>query len=230
MSADRRWQLHQGQRIPGRRLQHPLADHRIQHPVRVQQRGRRRRVQRAEAQLRQPRPGERVVIQLGFAGGAHQPHRVCAQPAGHKRQHLARGEVQPVHVLGDHQHRRPLGPGGQHLQGRQPHQRQRRSRPVAQPQRGQQRIPLAARQPVGRGQHRPQQLVQPGKRKVRLPWHAGAGQYPHPAAGRAAAGHLRQCRLPDPGIAEYQQRAAAVADTGQQQLHRGDLRVPPNQL
>ena len=42
-----------------------------QHPVRVQQRGRGRRVQRAEPQLRQPGPGQRVVLQFGFAGGAH---------------------------------------------------------------------------------------------------------------------------------------------------------------
>jgi hypothetical protein len=77
---------------------------------------------------------------------------------------------------------------------------------------------------------RPQQLVPPRKRQMRLTRHTRAGQYPHPAAGRAAAGHLRQRRLPDPRIADYQQRAAAVADTGQQQLHRGDLRVPPDQL
>jgi hypothetical protein len=124
--------------------------------MRVQQRGRRRRVQRAEPQLRQPGPGQRVLLQLGLAGGAHQPHRVRAQPAAHKRQHLARGGVQPVHVLGHYQHRRPPGPGGQQLQGRQPHQRQGRRRPLAHPQRRQQSVPQAARQPAGFWQHRPQ--------------------------------------------------------------------------
>jgi len=200
-----------------------------QHPVRVQQGGRRSRVQRAEPQLRQPDPSQRVVLQLGFAGGAYQPDRVRAQPAAHKRQHLARGRIQPVHVLGDNQDRRPPGCGRQQLQDRQPHERHRRSHAAAHPQGGQQRIALAAEQPAGSGQHRVQQLVQPGKRHVRLHRDTRAGQHPHPAPGRAPDGQLRQRRLPHARIAEHQQRPAA-AETGQQQLHRGDLRVPPEQL
>jgi hypothetical protein len=65
---------------------------------------------------------------------------------------------------------------------------------------------------------------------VRLARHTRAGQHPHPAIGCAPARHRRQRRLPDPRIAEHQQRPAAVGDTGQQQLHRGDLRIPPDQL
>ena len=135
-----------------------------------------------------------------------------------------------MHVLGDNQDRRPPGPGSQQLQGRQPDQRQGRSLPAACPQGSEQRISLAARQHVGFSQHRPQQLVQPGKRQVRLAGDTRTGQYPHPAIGRAPAGDLRQRGLPDPRIAEHQQCPAAVADTGQQQLHRGDLRVPRDQL
>jgi hypothetical protein len=46
----------------------------------------------------------------------------------------------------------------------------------------------------------------------------------------ALAGRLHQCGLPDPRIAEDQERAAATCDTSQQRLHRGDLRVAPDQL
>jgi hypothetical protein len=110
-----------------------------------------------------------------------------------------------VHILGDHQHRRPPSDGGQQLQGRQPHQRYGRSHPLTHPQRRAQRIPQTARQPIGFGQYRPQQLVQPGKRQVRLARDPRAGQYPHPALGRAPDGHPRQRRLPDPRVAEHQQ-------------------------
>jgi hypothetical protein len=135
-----------------------------------------------------------------------------------------------VHVLGDHQDRRPPSSGRQQLQGRQPYQRHSWCHPVADPQGSEQRIALGAGQRVGFGQQRPQQLVQPGKGKVRLARDTCAGQHPHPAIGRAPGGHLRQRRLPYPGIAQHQQRPAAVADAGQQQLHSADLRIPPEQL
>ena len=44
--------------------------------------------------------------------------KLSAQPAADERQHLARGRVQPMHVLGDHQHRRLPGAGRQQFQGR----------------------------------------------------------------------------------------------------------------
>jgi hypothetical protein len=63
-----------------------------------------------------------------------QANRVRAQPAAHTGQHLTRGGIQPVHVFGDNQDRRPPGLGGQQLQGRQPDQLRSRSLPLAHTQ------------------------------------------------------------------------------------------------
>jgi hypothetical protein len=54
--------------------------------------------------------------------------------------------------------------------------------PSRRPSQGnKQRFPLASRQPVGFGQHRPQQLMRAGERKARLVGDTRTGQRPHPA-------------------------------------------------
>jgi hypothetical protein len=133
-------------------------------------------------------------------------------------------------ILGDHEQRRALGEAGEQLQRRQPHHGHGRSRPLGHPQGSQERVPLAARQAVRVGQHRPQQLVQPGERKLRLARHPRTGQYPYPSIGCAPRGGLHQSGLSDPRIAEHQQRPAAVRDSCQQRLHDRDFRGPPDQL
>ena len=132
-----------------------------------------------------------------------------------------------MHVLGHREHRRARR--AQQFQHRQPHHRKGRSRATGHPQRRQQSITLVRWQPGSPSQHRPQQLVQPGERQARLALGARAGQHPHPTISRLPDRCLRQRGLPDPWIAEHQQRPAAAGDTGQQRPHHRKLRVAPDQ-
>jgi hypothetical protein len=134
-----------------------------------------------------------------------------------------------VHVVRDHQHRYLGRRVGQQFQRGQPDHRHGRRWPRRHPQRRQQGLPLAGRQGVRTGQHRPHQLVQPGERQVCLTGDPLAGQHAHAPVPGTLARRLGQRRLADARITDRQQRSAAISHASQQRLQCRQLRVPSHQ-
>jgi hypothetical protein len=181
--ADSQRQLDQGQRVAGRFAQDPLG-------VRVTQAGgvpgqevaRGCLVQSAQIQFGQACGGEGDVMAL--AHGADQHARIVAQPAGQEREHGLGRLVEPLHVVGDQEHRTLRSDVGQQVQrGERDHERLWR-RPVTHAERGGKRSGLGGGQPVHGAQYWSQQIVQAGVRQVSLRLDAGGRQ--HLQAGRPA--------------------------------------------
>ena len=69
--------------------------------------------------------------------------------------------------------------------------------------RGPQRVVLQCRQPSGAAQHRPAQLVQPGKGQLHLPLHARCARHPAPRIGGLPGQVVQQHGLAHARIATY---------------------------
>ncbi len=134
------------------------------------------RVQQATGVYR----GQRLKMQLrktavkagrrGLAAGAHQQHQpLFVQATACEGQRVQRAAVQPVSVVGDHQDRGLFGQIRQQGEHGHPGQQRVRSTGVrGEAERPGQGLRLSARQAGGTGQHRPQQLMQPGVRESGL--------------------------------------------------------------
>ena len=196
--GDHRGQLDQRHRITGRLGEHlrpgpPAGRARLP----VQQEAGVRRGQRLQVQLRE------APVKAGGRGlppGAHQQHHpLGVQAAAGEGQRVQRAAVQPVGVIGDHQDRGPFGQIRQQGQDGHPGQQRVRSTGVRRKaQRPQQRLGLPAGEAGGAGQHRPQQLMQPGEREPGLRFPAGDRQHPHARHRARPAASASSTVLPIP--------------------------------
>ena len=206
--GDHRGQLDQRHRITGR-----LGEHLCPGPparragLRVQQAAGVRCGQRLQVQLRE------AAVEAGRRRrppGAYQQHDpLGVQAAAGEGQRVQRAAVEPVRVVGDHQDRGPFGQIRQ--QGQDGHPRQQRVRSAGacrKTERPGQRLGLPAGQAGGTGQHRPQQLMQPGEREPGLRFPAGDRQHPRARQPRPVGGVRQQQGLADPRLADHQQNLA----------------------
>ena len=100
---------------------------------------------------------------------------------------------------------------------------------LGQPERRQQGVALRRGQLTEPGEHRAQQLVQPGKRKLCLGLHAGGRQDQHPEVASALAGLTQQRGLADAGLAAQHQRATTLAHMIEQLTQHPRLALAPDQ-
>jgi hypothetical protein len=84
---------------------------------------------------------------------------------------------------------------------------------VRQSRRSVERAALDRRQLHRTLAHRPQQLMQPGKRHVRFALHAGGREHRHPTLARCSRSDGQQPRLPDARLTAKHQRLPALSDT-----------------
>ncbi len=156
------------------------------------------RGQRLQMQLRE------AAVKAGGRGlppGAHQQHDpLGVQAAAGEGQRVQRAAVQPVGVVGDHQDRGPFGQIRQQGQDGDPGQQRVGSNGVrSKAERPQQGLGLPAGKAGSAGQHRPQELMQPGERESGLRFPAGDRQHPHarrPGPVRRRRPAARSCPSP----------------------------------
>ena len=183
--------------------------------------------------------GQRLQVQFGEAAvkaggrglppGADQQHDPFGvQAAAGEGQRVQRAAVQPVGVVGDHQDRGPFGQIRQQGQDGDPgQQRVREATGVRrQAERPQQRLGLPAGKAGGAGQHRPQQLMQPGEREFGLRFPAGDRQHPHPRRPGPAGGVRQQHGLAHPRLTGDQQHPAGLRDRIHQPAQPGQPSLP----
>jgi hypothetical protein len=147
--------------------------------------------------------------------------RLELQPAGHERQDVAGGDVQPLGVVDYQQERR----GGRHLRqqverGQRDQEEVWRGR-LAQTEGGLYRRSLGSREPVERAENGSQQPVQAGESDVRFGLKTRGHQRGQTLIDRAAAGRLEQRRLADTRITADHERAAPVAGRQQPLIEEG---------
>jgi hypothetical protein len=179
-------EFQQCQRVPV-----ALRDDQIPDP-RIQRRGQRRVEQYPGVVRWQPadfQRGQTGQIGARLADGEHQPDGFGLQTAGYEAQRLGRGPVQP------------------------PEQETARRRPRSQAERGLQRVALWPGQAFRAAEHRPAQLMQPGKRKFHLRLHARRPSQPASRTAGPLGQVLQQHGLADAGLtADNQHRAASGPD------------------
>jgi hypothetical protein len=111
--------------------------------------------------------------------------------------------IQPLLVIDQADQRLLLGHVGEQAQNRQPEEKTIWRRPVTNAERSPQRIALRHRQTFQVIQHRRQQLMQPGKRKLHLRLNTCGAH--HPAARRLVDQVVQQGRLAHARLAaQYQ--------------------------
>ena len=161
-----------------------------------------------------------------LAGAHGEQHRdgVGEQPPRRERQRRGRRPVEPLDVVGEHEHRPLLGQRRQQAQRGGADQLRLRPRARHEPQRALERDPLRRRQPLALVEHRPQQLVQAAERDLDLRLHPAHPQ--HRGGPGARRGVLEQRGLADPRLAAQDQHPAlAVTSTSHQPLDALALRV-----
>jgi hypothetical protein len=161
-------------------------------------------VQQAASVCRGQRPkmqfGE-TSVKAGGRGrspGAHKQHDpLGVEAAAGETQGVKRAAVEPLSVVGDHEHRGTFrkirqqgeyGDPGEQWVGNDGVRSKAKS--------AQQGLCLPARKVGGTGQHRPQELMQPGEREFRFGFPAGDPQYP-----RARRPSPSGCVLKEDGLA-----------------------------
>ncbi len=164
----------------------------------------------------------------GLPPGAHQQHDpLGVQAAAGERQRVQRAAVQPVGVVGDHQDRGVFGQIRQQGQDGDPGQQRVGSTGVrGEAERPQQGLGLPAGQAGGAGQHRPQELMQPGEREFGLRFPAGDRQYPHARRPGPSGGVRQQHGLAHPRLTGDQQDLACLRDRIHQSAQPGQPGVP----
>jgi hypothetical protein len=150
------------------------------------------------------------------AKGPHKQHDpLGVQAAAGEGQGVKRAAVEPLGVVGDHEHRgtfRKIRQQGEH--GDPGQQRVRSNRVRSKAERPQQGLRLPAGKAGGSRQHRPQELMQPGERELRLRFPPGDRQHPHARRPRP------------PGCVRQEHGLAHARLTGNEQ----DLACPRDRL
>ena len=210
--GDHLGQLDQSHGITGRLGEHLRPGPPAGRPrLHVEQKAGVGRGQRPEMQL------GKTAVKAGRRGlppGAHQQHHpLGVQAAAGEGQRVQRAAVQPVGVVGDHEDRGPFGQIRQQGQHGHPGQQRVRSTGVrGKTERPQQRLGLPGGQTGSAGQHRPQELMQPGEREFRLRFPAGDRQHPHARRPGPVGGVRQQHGLAHPRLAGDQQDLAGQRD------------------
>ena len=166
----------------------------------------------------------------GLPPGAHQQHnRLGVQTAAGERQRVQRAAVEPVGVVGDHQDRGVFGQIRQQGQDGDPGQERVGSNGVrGEAERPQQGLGLPAGKAGRAGQHRPQELVQPGEREFGLRFPAGDRQYPHARQPGPVGGVGQQRGLAYACLAGDDQHLACLRDRIHQPAQPGQPGLPPD--
>ena len=150
----------------------------------------------------------------GRPPGAHQQHDpLGVQAAAGEGQGVQRAAVEPLGVVGDHEHRGAFGQVRQQGEDGDPgEQRVGSNRVRSKAERAQQGLGLPAGQAGGAGQHRPQELMQPGEREFRLRFPAGDRQHPHARRPGPSGGVGKEHGLAHARLAGDQQDLACPRD------------------
>ncbi len=137
-------QLQQRQRVAARLAHDPVADALVE---RTRHRGFQQRLRIAVVEPAHDELLETLEVPLAgrLAHREHQPDRLGAQPPRHEGQRLCRGAVEPLRVVHDADERVLLGRVGQQAQYGQADEEAIRGVPVAQAERGAERVVLRAR-------------------------------------------------------------------------------------
>ena len=210
MRGNRR-QFEERERISGGLTQHAVACGRWKARGRRAEQFRGRRVVEAgKPVLRQPGIDERRGVPV--ARGGQQDNRVGLDPPGNESEHICGRTVEPVRVLDDQQHRGITGDVRDEVERGHRDPVVLRRHLSRQSERGVERVPLDRRQLDYPLTHRPEQLMQPGKRQVRFALHASGPEHRHPALARCARRDRQQPRLADARLTAKHQRLPAVAN------------------
>ncbi len=126
--------------------------------------------------------------------------------AGHERERLCRGPVEPVRIVYDTDQRTLLGHPGQQAQHGQAHRETIRRRPVSQVECRGERVALRTGQALDPFQERRAQLIQPGERESHLGLHARGTR--DAASSRAVQQVLQQRGLAHARLAAHHQDPA----------------------
>ena len=171
----------QGERVPGRLGQHPVAA--ADGQAVAEELGRGLSGQALKGQLGQPGGGE------GTGPGAQQQHdRLGVQPPGGEQQGVGAGPVQPLRVVDHAQQRLVGGELGQQRQDREPDQEAVGRPRLGQPESSAQRLRLHVGKRVDPVEGRAQQQVQPGEGQLGLLLDSGPADDPEAVGPRGRRG------------------------------------------
>jgi hypothetical protein len=218
-------QLEQRQRVAPRLRDDPVPHALVQHEL---HRRAEERAGVAVAQAGDLQVGDVPELLAGLAGGEHDPDRLRQQAPHDEPEREGGGVIEPLRVVDDAQ--QLLGLLREQPEHREPDEEPVRRRARAQAEHDLERLALRSGQLLEPVEHRRAQLVQPGERQLHLPLHADR---PRDREVRRRRDHvLEQRRLPDPGLAPQDQRAAlALAHVGEQRVqHRALVGPPPQAL
>ena len=217
-------QLDERQRIAGR-----LPDDPIAHASR--QAGRAREDHRSrDVVVEGP---ERELVDAGgldrrqfvVASREQQDQRIRPQSTRHERERVLRRTVEPLDVIGDDEDRRIRRGIGQECQRGDGDEEWVVGGVRCESECCRKCQPLGTGQSVQAAQDRPQELVEAGKRKVRLRPHPNGAQDSDPARSRRLDRPSEQGRLADPGIAADQERPTTLARPPDEVVDRLQLAV-----
>ena len=167
----------------------------------------------------------------GLPPGAQKQHDpLGVEAAADEGQGVKRAAVEPVRVVGDHEDRGTFGKIRQHGEYGHPGQERVGSNRVGRDaERPQQGLCLPAGKGGGAGQHRPQELMQPGEREFRLRFPAGDGKYPH-ARRPCPVGCVRQEHgLAHARLADDEQDLACLRDRIHESTQPGNPGFPADE-
>ena len=150
----------------------------------------------------------------GLPPGAQKQHDpLGVQAAAGEGQRVKRAAVQPVGVVGDHQDRGTFRKVREQGEYGDPGQERSGSNGVrGEAESPQQGLGLPGGKAGGAGQHRPQQLMQPGERKFRLRFPAGDRQYPHARRACPFGGVRQEHGLAHACLTDDEQDLAGLRD------------------
>jgi hypothetical protein len=215
--ADHGRQLEDRQRIPGR-----LAEDACAHPRRkvrgrrVEQGRGRRVVEASDPAFRQP--GIAKHRGVAVTRRRQQQDRVGLDPPRDERQHVRRRAVEPVGVLHQQQERSVGCDLREQIESRHRDPEVLRRGAVHESERGIEGVALNVGQFARTVTHRAHQLMQPGKRQVRLRLHTGRGEHRHAARARGSLGLRQQARFADAGLAAKHESVTPSDDLVQERF------------
>ena len=206
-----RRQLEQRQGVSGGLTQHAVACGKGKaRGRRVEQRRGRRVVEAGKPVLRQPGIGERRGVAV--TRGGQQDNRVGLDPPSNECEHICCRRVEPVRVLDDQHYRGIAGDVRDEVERGHRDPVVLRRHLSRQSERRVERVPLDRRQLDRPLTHRPEQLMQPGKRQCASDCTPAVLSTVIPRSRAAARRDRQQPRLPDARLTAKHQRLPAVAN------------------
>ena len=216
------WQLEQRERVASCLREDPVAYAHVQREpqCRAQQRAGIAVEQAVHLEIRQV---PKLLARLPCR--EHESHRLGQQPASDERERQRRGLIQPLRVVDDAEQGTLLSDLRDQAQDAQADEKPVRGCARAEPEHDLHGLTLWSRQPLEPIEQRRAELVQTRVGQLHL------GLHPHRADDgeirRRVDQVLQQRRLPDPGLAPQNQRAAlALPDRPDQPVQQGALASP----